>query len=35
VIKLREFLQSESLEGNTILIKGSHAIGLEKVFDLL
>ena len=35
VNKLRDFLKSEPLKGNTILIKGSRGIGLEKIYDLL
>ena len=33
--KLIEFLKSEPLKGNTILIKGSRGMGLEKIYDLL
>jgi UDP-N-acetylmuramoyl-tripeptide--D-alanyl-D-alanine ligase len=33
--KLLEYLRNEPLKGNTILIKGSRGIGLEKVYDLL
>ncbi len=32
---LIEFLRNEPIKGNTILIKGSRGIGLEKVYDLL
>ena len=32
---LMEFLKSEPLKGNTILIKGSRGIRLEKVYELL
>ena len=32
---LMEFLKSEPLKGNTILVKGSRGIGLEKIYDLL
>ncbi len=32
---LRDFLKSNPLKGNTILIKGSRGIGLEKLYDLL
>ena len=35
VNKLLEFLKSEPLKGNTILIKGSRGIRLEKIYDLL
>ena len=35
VNKLIEFLKSEPVKGNTILIKGSRGIGLEKIYDLL
>jgi UDP-N-acetylmuramoyl-tripeptide--D-alanyl-D-alanine ligase len=35
VNKLMEFLKSEPLKGNTILIKGSRGIRLEKVYDIL
>ncbi|MCX6325950.1 MAG: UDP-N-acetylmuramoyl-tripeptide--D-alanyl-D-alanine ligase [Bacteroidia bacterium] len=35
VNKLIDFLKSEPVKGNTILIKGSRGIGLEKVYDLL
>ena len=35
VNRLIEFLINEPVEGNTILIKGSRGIGLEKVYDLL
>ena len=35
VNKLRDFLKSEPVKGNTILIKGSRRIGLEKIYDLL
>jgi UDP-N-acetylmuramoyl-tripeptide--D-alanyl-D-alanine ligase len=33
--KLMEFLKKEPVKGNTILIKGSRGIGLEKIYDLL
>ena len=33
--KVMEFLKGESLTGNTILIKGSRGMGLEKIYDLL
>jgi UDP-N-acetylmuramoyl-tripeptide--D-alanyl-D-alanine ligase len=33
--KLMEFLKSEPLKGNTILIKGSRGMGLEKIYELL
>lgn len=35
VNKLIDFLKKEPLTGNTILIKGSRRIGLEKIYDLL
>ncbi len=35
VTKLIEFLKVEPIAGNTILVKGSRGIGLEKIFDLL
>jgi UDP-N-acetylmuramoyl-tripeptide--D-alanyl-D-alanine ligase len=35
VAMLVEFLKSESVKGNAILIKGSRGMGLEKVYDLL
>ena len=35
VDKLKEFLKDEPLKGNTILIKGSRGIRLEKIYDLL
>jgi UDP-N-acetylmuramoyl-tripeptide--D-alanyl-D-alanine ligase len=35
VNKLIEFLKSNPVKGNTILVKGSRGMGLEKVFDLL
>ena len=35
VISLLKFLQEEPVRGNTILIKGSRGIGLEKIYDLL
>jgi UDP-N-acetylmuramoyl-tripeptide--D-alanyl-D-alanine ligase len=35
VNKLIDFLKKEPLKGNTILIKGSRGIGLEKIYDLL
>jgi UDP-N-acetylmuramoyl-tripeptide--D-alanyl-D-alanine ligase len=35
VDKLMEFLKVEPLKGNTILIKGSRGIRLEKIYDLL
>jgi UDP-N-acetylmuramoyl-tripeptide--D-alanyl-D-alanine ligase len=35
VNKLRDFLKSEIVKGNAILIKGSRRIGLEKIYDLL
>ena len=35
VALLMEFLKSENVKGNAILIKGSRGIGLEKVYDLL
>jgi UDP-N-acetylmuramoyl-tripeptide--D-alanyl-D-alanine ligase len=35
VDKLIEFLKTEPLKGNTILIKGSRGIRLEKIYDLL
>lgn len=35
VDKLMEFLKSEPLNGNTILIKGSRGIRLDKIYDLL
>ena len=35
VNKLRDFLKSEPVKGNTILIKGSRRIRLEKIYDLL
>jgi UDP-N-acetylmuramoyl-tripeptide--D-alanyl-D-alanine ligase len=35
VAMLLEFLKSESVKGNAILIKGSRGMGLEKVYDLL
>jgi UDP-N-acetylmuramoyl-tripeptide--D-alanyl-D-alanine ligase len=33
--KLIEYLKSQPLKGNTILIKGSRGMGLEKIYDLL
>jgi UDP-N-acetylmuramoyl-tripeptide--D-alanyl-D-alanine ligase len=33
--KLKEYLRKETLKGNTILIKGSRGMGLEKVYDIL
>lgn len=33
--ELTEFIKSEPLTGNTILIKGSRGMGLEKIYDLL
>ncbi len=33
--KLVEFLKSEPIKGNNILIKGSRGMGLEKIYDLL
>jgi UDP-N-acetylmuramoyl-tripeptide--D-alanyl-D-alanine ligase len=33
--KVMEFLKGESLTGNTILIKGSRGMRLEKIYDLL
>jgi UDP-N-acetylmuramoyl-tripeptide--D-alanyl-D-alanine ligase len=33
--KLINFLKNEPVKGNTILIKGSRRIGLEKIYDLL
>jgi UDP-N-acetylmuramoyl-tripeptide--D-alanyl-D-alanine ligase len=35
VNKLMNFLKSEPVKGNTILIKGSRGIGLEKIYDQL
>jgi UDP-N-acetylmuramoyl-tripeptide--D-alanyl-D-alanine ligase len=35
VNKLIDFLKSEPVKGNTILIKGSRGIGLEKIYNLL
>jgi UDP-N-acetylmuramoyl-tripeptide--D-alanyl-D-alanine ligase len=35
VQKLIDFLKNEPVKGNTILIKGSRGIGLEKIYDLL
>ena len=35
VNELMDFLKNEPLKGNTILIKGSRGIGLEKIYDLL
>jgi UDP-N-acetylmuramoyl-tripeptide--D-alanyl-D-alanine ligase len=35
VDKLKEFLKEEPLKGNTILIKGSRGMRLEKIYDLL
>jgi UDP-N-acetylmuramoyl-tripeptide--D-alanyl-D-alanine ligase len=35
VDKLKEFLKNEPLKGNTILIKGSRGMRLEKIYDLL
>jgi UDP-N-acetylmuramoyl-tripeptide--D-alanyl-D-alanine ligase len=35
VNKLMEFLKSEPLKGNTILIKGSRGIRLEKIYEVL
>ena len=35
VDKLIDFLKDEPLNGNTILIKGSRGLKLEKVYDLL
>lgn len=35
VDKLIEFLKSESIRGNTILIKGSRGMKLERIYDLL
>ncbi len=35
VPKLIDFLKSEPIKGNTILIKGSRKIGLEKIYGLL
>ncbi len=35
VQKLIDFLKNEPVKGNTILIKGSRRIGLEKIYDLL
>jgi UDP-N-acetylmuramoyl-tripeptide--D-alanyl-D-alanine ligase len=32
---LIDFLKKEPLKGNTILVKGSRGIGLEKIYDLL
>jgi UDP-N-acetylmuramoyl-tripeptide--D-alanyl-D-alanine ligase len=33
--KLLEFLKNKPIKGNTILIKGSRGMGLEKIYDLL
>jgi UDP-N-acetylmuramoyl-tripeptide--D-alanyl-D-alanine ligase len=33
--ELTEFIKSEPLTGNTILLKGSRGMGLEKIYDLL
>jgi UDP-N-acetylmuramoyl-tripeptide--D-alanyl-D-alanine ligase len=33
--RLIEYLKSDPVKGNTILIKGSRGIGLEKIYDLL
>ncbi len=33
--ELIDYLTAEPVKGNTILIKGSRGIGLEKVYDLL
>jgi UDP-N-acetylmuramoyl-tripeptide--D-alanyl-D-alanine ligase len=33
--KLLEFLKNNPVKGNTILVKGSRGIGLERVYDLL
>ena len=35
VDKLIEFLKNEPVTGNTILIKGSRGIKLERIYDLL
>ena len=35
VNKLAEYLKSEPIKGETILIKGSRGIGLEKIYNLL
>jgi len=35
VNKLMEFLKTEPLKGETILIKGSRGMGLERIYDLL
>ena len=35
VNKLMEFLKSEPLKGEIILIKGSRGMGLERIYDLL
>jgi UDP-N-acetylmuramoyl-tripeptide--D-alanyl-D-alanine ligase len=35
VNKLTEFLKSNPVKGNTILIKGSRGIGLERIYELL
>jgi UDP-N-acetylmuramoyl-tripeptide--D-alanyl-D-alanine ligase len=33
--KVMDFLKSKPLKGNTILVKGSRGIGLEKIYELL
>jgi UDP-N-acetylmuramoyl-tripeptide--D-alanyl-D-alanine ligase len=35
VNKLRDYIKAEPIKGNTILIKGSRGVGLEKLYDLL
>jgi UDP-N-acetylmuramoyl-tripeptide--D-alanyl-D-alanine ligase len=35
VYKLTDHLKSEPVKGKTILVKGSHGTGLEKIYDLL
>jgi UDP-N-acetylmuramoyl-tripeptide--D-alanyl-D-alanine ligase len=35
VDKLIEFIKDEPIKGNTILIKGSRGIKLERIYDLL
>jgi UDP-N-acetylmuramoyl-tripeptide--D-alanyl-D-alanine ligase len=34
-LKLIEFLKKSPIKGNTVLIKGSRGMGLEKIYDLL
>jgi UDP-N-acetylmuramoyl-tripeptide--D-alanyl-D-alanine ligase len=35
IVSLSDYLKREPIKGNTILIKGSRGIGLEKIYDLL